>query len=178
MTRIMYDAVTPGNIPANATMVAGYVDGIYANLTQLAARFPGATIVTIAVHWTTRAQVLDVESGDATPAQAVQWLTQTMRDVANARLTLYCNTGAWPSVRAAIQAAGIAEPNYWVARYDGDPTIPAGAIAKQYIGDYHGYDQSVVADYWPGVDAAPAPAPAPTATPVVADRRRLDEEVR
>lgn len=174
MTRTMYDAVNPANIPDGAQMVAGYADGWYANLAELAARFPHATVVSIAVRWTTRAQVLDVETGDATPAQAVLWLTQTMRDVDNARLTLYCGMDGWAAVRAAIQSAGLAEPQYWVARYDGDPTIPAGAVAKQHIGDYHGYDQSAVADYWPGVDPAPAPRPAL----LVVDRRRLDEEVR
>lgn len=175
MTRIMYDAVTPGNIPAGAQLVAGYADGIYANLPELRARFPHATVVEIAVHWTTRAHVLDVEPGDATPAQAVQWLTQTMRDVDTARLTLYCGTDRWPAVRAAVQAAGIGQPQYWVAQYDGDPTIPAGAVAKQHVGDFHGYDQSSVADYWPGVD----PPPPVSVTKVPAgDRRRLDEEVR
>ena len=160
MTRFMYDAVTPQNIPAGVSMVAGYADGLYANMGTLAARFPHAVRVSIAVRWTTRAQVLDVETGDATPAQAVQWCTQTMSDKPNRELTVYCNMDAWPSVRAAFRAAGVTEPNYWVARYDNDPTIPAGAIAKQYQGDTHGYDKSVVADYWPGVDSAPAPGPA------------------
>lgn len=172
MTRYMYDSVNPSAIPSNATMVAGYADGLYANVPAMKARFPHATIVSIAVRWTTRAQVLDVETGDATPAQAVQWCTQTMADKSNHELTVYCNTSMWPSVRAAFKAAGVTEPNYWVAQYDNNPSIPAGAVAKQYIGDYNGYDRSVVADYWPGVDPAPAPAPAPF------DRRKLDEEVK
>jgi hypothetical protein len=172
MTRIMYDSVTPRNVPADAQMVAGYADGVYANLAELRARFPRATVVSIAVRWTTCAQVRDVENGDATPAQAVLWCTQTMAGVTSQHLTVYCNSSMWPAVRAAFQAAGVGEPNYWVAQYDGDPTIPAGAAAKQYLGDYHGYDQSSVADYWPGVDPAPAPALS------TVDRRRLDEEVR
>lgn len=159
MTRYMYDAVTPGNIPSSATMVAGYADGLYANMGAMAARFPHAIRVSIAVRWTTRAQVLDVESGDATPAQAVQWCTQTMADKSNKELTVYCGMDAWASVRAAFRSAGVTEPNYWVAAYDGNATVPAGAVAKQYLGDYNGYDKSVVADYWPGVDAAPAPQP-------------------
>ena len=158
MTRTMYDSVTPGNIPANANMVAGYVDGLYANLGAMASRFPHAVRVSIAVHWTTRAQVLDVEDGDATPAQAVQWCTQTMADKSNHELTVYCNMSVWSTVRAAFRSAGVTEPNYWVARYDNDPTIPVGAIAKQYQGDTHGYDVSSVAAYWPGVDPKPANA--------------------
>lgn len=156
MTRYMYDSVNPGHIPSSATMVAGYADGTYANLPALKARFPHATIVSIAVRWTTRAQVLDVETGNATPAQAVQWCTKTMADKSNRELTVYCSTSAWPGVRAAFTAAGVTEPNYWVAHYDGNETVPAGAVAKQFLGDYQGYDKSVVADYWPGVDSAPA----------------------
>ena len=162
MTRTMYDSVNPGHIPTNATMVAGYADGTYANIPAMKARFPHATIVSIAVKWTTRAQVLDVESGNASPAQAVQWCTQTMADKSNHELTVYCSVSDWPQVRAAFKTAGVTEPNYWVAAYDGNATVPAGAIAKQYLGDYQGYDKSVVADHWPGVDSAPAPSPQPS----------------
>lgn len=160
MPRTMYDSINPGAIPSDATMVAAYQDGLYANVGAMKARFPHATIATIAVRHTSRAHVLDVENGDATPAQAVQWLTQTMHDLDNGLLTVYCNMTVWPAVRAVIKAAGIKEPNWWVARYDNDPTLPPGAVAKQYVGDYNGYDKSVVADYWPGVDPAP-----PTGTP-------------
>ncbi len=174
--RYMYDAVTPSNIPSGAAMVAGYADGYYANMGEMAALFPHAIRVSIAVKWTTRAQVLDVENGDATPAQAVQWCTQTMSDRSNSELTVYCNTSTWPEVRAAFQGAHVTEPNYWVAAYDGVASIPAGAVAKQYLGDYNGYDKSIVADYWPGVDQTPAPTPPPAPKPF--DRRKLDEEVR
>lgn len=161
MTRTMYDSITPGNIPGSATMVAGYADGLYANIPAMKARFPHATVVSIAVKWTTRAQVLDVEAGDATPTQAVQWCTQTMADTSNHLLTVYCNTSEWPHVRAAFQNAGVTEPNYWVAQYDNDPTVPAGAVAKQFQGDTHGYDVSSVVAYWPGVDPAPKPSGTP-----------------
>jgi hypothetical protein len=150
----MYDSVTPGSIPASATMVAGYADGKYANLTAMRARFPHARVVSIAVRYTTRAQVLDVETGDATPAQAVLWCTQTMADTANGELTVYCNTSTWPQVRAAFKTAGVSEPQYWIAHYDNIAALPAGAIAKQYQ-NTAGWDRSVVADHWPGIDPDP-----------------------
>jgi hypothetical protein len=79
-----------------------------------------------------------------------------MRRAAGADPTIYCNASTWPAVRAAFAAANVAEPHYWIAKYDGDPTIPAGAVAKQYRGDVApGYDVSSVVDYWPGVDPAP-----------------------
>jgi hypothetical protein len=151
MSRSMYDAVTPRNIPANASMVAGYADGRYANLKEMAARFPHATRVSIAVHHTTKAQVLDVEPGDVTPEDAVKWCTQTMASTPNDHLTVYCSVSRWHEVREAFRRHQVHEPNYWVAHYDGVASIPAGAVAKQYL-NTSGFDKSVVADRWPGVD--------------------------
>lgn len=158
MTRTMYDGVTPSSIPTSATMVAGYVDGHYANLTALRKRFPEATLVQIAVSWKTRGHVLDVEKGDATPAEAVKWCTHTMADKANGELTVYCNTSMWPQVKAAFKSAGVTQPQYWIANWDGSPEIPAGAVAKQYR-NTPGYDVSAVAAHWPGVDSKSPPEP-------------------
>ncbi|GGU50919.1 hypothetical protein GCM10010211_14390 [Streptomyces albospinus] len=151
MTRIMYDAVTPKEIPSGATMVAGYADGTFANLKEMAARFPHATRVSIAVSHLTKAQVLDVEQGAASPDGAVLWCTQTMASTPNEDLTVYCSVSEQPAVRAAFRKAGVTEPNYWVAHFDGVATIPAGALAKQYE-NTPGFDKSVVADHWPGMD--------------------------
>lgn len=150
MTRIMYDAVTASNVPASATLVAGYGDGYYQNTAEFRARFPHATVVEIAVssHHNIGV-VLDVETGDATPAEAPPWVL--MRRAAGVDPTIYCNSSTWPSVRAAFKAAGVPEPHWWIAQYDGDPTIFPGAVAKQYA-DPGPYDLSSVAAYWPGVD--------------------------
>jgi hypothetical protein len=152
--RTMYDAVTAANIPRSAAIVAGYVDKIRLEPWSMADwdRFPTAVKVTIVKKTSTNdGHVLDVEIGDATPAEAPGWVK--MRRGAGADPTVYCNSSTWPAVRAAFAAAKVAEPHYWIARYDGDPTIPAGAVAKQYRGDVApGYDVSSVADYWPGVD--------------------------
>lgn len=177
MARTMYDGITVANLPATATMVAGYVDGLYSNIAALAARFPNATRVPIAVFPSTDdGIVLDVETGDATPAQAPGWVQ--MRRSHGVDPTVYCNSDTWPAVRQAFAAAGVPEPHYWIAAYDNNPTIPAGAVAKQYQST-DPWDASVVADYWPGIDSAPTPAPTPAPAPVPsASRRRLDEEVR
>lgn len=161
MTRRMYDAVTVPDIPAGATLVAGYADGSYANVPQLRSRFPHAEVATIAVAHTTRAMVADIERGDMTPETAVLWARDTMHDVANDLLTLYANTSTWPSVKAAFAAAGVSLPQWFAADYDGVAVLGPGQIAKQYV-DTGGYDMSVVADFWPGVDPAPAPPSPPT----------------
>lgn len=154
MTRTMYDAVTVGNVPSSATLVAGYGDGYYNNIAAFRARFPHATIVEIAVSSQHNlGVVLDVETGDATPAEAPGWVR--MRRAAGVDPTIYCNSSTWPSVRAAFTSAGVAEPHWWIAQYDGDPTLFPGTVAKQYT-DPGPYDLSSVAAYWPGVDPAPS----------------------
>lgn len=161
MTRTMYDSVTADSIPVSATMVAGYVDGRYANIPAMRTRFPHARIVEIAVfHTTDDGQVLDVETGDATPAQSVSWVQ--MRRRAGADPSVYCNTSVLPSVITEFKNAGVSQPHYWIAHWDNVATLPAGAVAKQYADSKmvgHEYDVSVVVDYWPGVDPKPIPAP-------------------
>jgi hypothetical protein len=173
VTRDFYDGITAARLPADAQMVGGYGDGLYKWSDADWARFSKATIrVRIVVFATTNdGQVLDVEPGNATPAESVDWVL--MRRQAGADPTVYMNTSTWSTVRAAFQARGVAEPHYWVAQYDGAATIPAGAVAKQYENNQTaGWDLSVVADYWPGVD--PKPQAAPTAP---SSRRENDMHV-
>lgn len=164
--RLMYDAVTPSNVPQNAQMVAGYIDGNYQSYAGLVALFPNAVHVPIAVHASTNnGVVLDVETGDATPDQAPGWVT--MRRSAGVDPTVYCSLSVWSAVRGAFINQGVAEPHYWIAAYPGiGSALYDGAVAHQYQ-DYNNlYDLSVVADYWPGVDgSAPVPGPAPTPHP-------------
>jgi hypothetical protein len=159
--RTMIDAVTPANIPADAQVVGGYLNGPYAWSPADWARFPHAVHVGISVRASfTQGHVLDVEIGDATPAESVGWVLA--RRAAGADPSVYCNASTWPLVQAAFHARGVAEPHYWIAKYDGIASLPAGAVAKQHSGDVPpGIDISVVADYWPGVDA-PASNPGPS----------------
>ena len=160
--RVMYDAVTPSNIPAEAQMVAGYVDGRYAWSSADWARFPGAVKVKIAVFPSTNdGHVLDVERGNATPAEAPGWVLK--RRAAGVDPTVYCSATAWPTVRAAFAAAHVPEPHWWIAAYPGIGAILyPGTVAHQYA-DQGLCDLSVVADYWPGVDKAPSTTTSPGA---------------
>lgn len=163
MTRLMYDGVTPASVPPGAALYAGYVNGKWQSYAGLVARFPTAKHVTICVNATGTARVLDVESGDATPEQAPGWC-EDQRRAGEPYPVVYVGEDNWPSVRSEFGVQAVAEPLYWVAAYVDDPSqvpaIPAGAIALQYF-DYGGYDASVVADYWPGVDPAPIPPALP-----------------
>jgi hypothetical protein len=153
--RYLYDSTNIQDDPASAHLVAYYIDGEYAtSAAALRTRFPTAILVPISAVGTNAGVVGDVEPGCMTINQGVQWVKT--RRAMGVDPTIYCNElNGWSSVRAAFRAAGVAEPHYWVADYDGIAVLPAGAVAKQYANPTltHGhFDLSVVADYWPGVD--------------------------
>lgn len=155
MTRALFDSTNIYDIPTTAPMVGYYVDGIYAvSAATVRARFPNAVLVGISAVGTDNGIVGDVEPGCMSPQQAVQWVRY--RRLANADPTIYCNeTYGWTLVRSAFRAAGVPEPHYWCANYDGVAALRPGEVARQYANPTltHGhYDLSVVADYWPGVD--------------------------
>lgn len=167
MPRLMFDGITPSSVPAGAAIYAGYIGGNWPSFTGLAAKYPTALHVSIAVNASETARALDVEKGDATPAQAPGW-AEDQRKTGQPHPIIYCNTSTWPQVRAEFAAQHVAPPLYWVAEYVTDPTrppaIPAGAIGIQFF-DYGGYDASIMADYIPGLD--PTPTPTPPAHPPV-----------
>jgi hypothetical protein len=161
MPRTMFDAITPSLIPDGPPMVAGYVNGSWPSHAELLTRFPAAVHVSIAVNTTADAQVLDCETGDATPDECPGWAArQTARGQTP---TIYCNVSTWPAVVAAFTAQGVPVPLWWAAQYDDTARMYPGAVAKQHT-NTPGYDVSIVADHWPGVDPAPTPAPAPPVT--------------
>jgi hypothetical protein len=156
-TMTMYDGVNPDTVPAGAAIYAGYVDGEWQSYDALVSEYPSALHVSICVTSADSARVLDVETGDATPDEAPAWASR-QRAGGNPYPVVYMDESNWPSVQSAFSDQGVAAPLYWVAAYVSDPTdvptIPDGAIALQYY-DYGGYDASVAADYWPGLDPAP-----------------------
>jgi hypothetical protein len=159
--RIFYDGVDAKKLPRDAAGVCGYVDGNYAWSKSDWALFPNAVKVRIAVFADTNdGHVLDVEPGNATPAESVDWVL--MRRKAGVDPTVYMNTSTWKEVIAAFRNRKVAEPHYWVAQYDNVKIVPAGAIAKQYYNNNAlGFDLSVVPGIWPGVEPVPQPPVTP-----------------
>ena len=149
--RIMYDSITAADIPANAVMVAGYIDGNWAWAPQDWNRWPESTVklritVSAAVN---DGHILDVEQGDATPDQCPGWIK--MRQAAGlARPTIYCSKSVVPSVQAACKGLTY---DIWDADYTQGykPRVDAGCVATQFIdppasGGH--YDLSQVLDTW------------------------------
>lgn len=154
--RIMYDACNPAHIPRSAQLVAGYIYGNCAWGATWWHAFPNARVVRIATIQTINdGQVLDVERSDATPDQAPGWCARARQRGQDP--TVYTSASNWAACRAAFALHGVPEPHWWIAHYGVQPVLPAGAVALQYINEQPpGCDSSVVADYWPGVDPAPA----------------------
>lgn len=146
--------------------------------------FPNAKFVPITVFPTDdKGLIFDGPPDNATWPQVVDWVV--LRRRSGAIVTVYTDGDQWSTGKAAFAARGVAEPLWWIATWNGQQTIPAGAIGHQYAGDASGgFDQSIVADYWPGVDAAPspkppppAPKPAPQPAPSPAPTSAEDEEM-
>jgi hypothetical protein len=155
--RTMYDDIRAANIPADAPMVAGYIDTIVIPQWSDAewARFPNVPHVEIVKKPTTIAgHVADCEKGDFGIADCAPWI-EAMRAKYGFNPTIYCSLNIWSAVQNAIQAYSTQHPNYWVAHYDNVLELPTlngiTAVAKQHTSTKL-YDLSCVADYWEGVD--------------------------
>jgi hypothetical protein len=163
--RTMFDSTTPSDCPAGGDLYLYYCDGLYATTeAAVLALFPNAIPVPVSAIGTNAGVVGDCEPGCMTPAQLVDWVL--MRRAAGLDPTGYVNElKGWPGAKAAFAVRGVPEPHWGVADYDGDPTIPPGAVFKQFRGSFRTppagtgahYDQSSVVDHWPGVDGVYGP---------------------
>lgn len=156
---LMFDAITPANIPADAVEVAGYVDGKFVWSDADWARFTLATLKLriTAIPMNLDADVCDCENGDYTPSQAAQW--------AKGRLTLgkrpiiYCNLSTWNTVKWELSLAGISvgQVDFWIAHYTQVEHLEPGSAATQYA-DPGPVDLSETAPGWTA-DQTPSPQP-------------------
>lgn len=121
----MYDSTTPAkSIPKRARAVAGYVDGRWPTFYSLASLFPHALRVSIAVFATAGADFLDIEAGNAKPAQAPGWVNR-QRAAHNPRPGVYSSLDGMISTLAELEHAGIKreEVKVWIAHPTGKPHI-------------------------------------------------------
>ena len=157
----IFDAVDVPAIPADAQTILAYIDGGYVTYAAVKARFPNARILTVTTNGKNRADICDVESGDATPAIAA----------AGVRAGLYPTVYSALSTRGALTAAlwGL-EWNWYAADPTGVPHIVPGSVATQYAWPGYGspgnYDISLAEDAWLN-PPAPPPPPTPQETDVL-----------
>jgi hypothetical protein len=173
MTRLMRDSTTLADDPVAGTGIVGaYTNGLYRVLLQdVVARFGAVPVAWIDVNGSdVYADVLDVETGDATPAGAVVWVKAKLLTKPVYPPVIYCNRATLTPLFNAMGAAGLHVVTHfrlWIATLDGTKLVPdmTGVTAVQYAGEPqtgHHYDESIVYD---GAWKAPAPAPKPAPVP-------------
>lgn len=129
---VMFDSVTLSEIPDSAPAVAGYTGGKWPTYRDLAARFPRAKHLSIAVSSREDADVLDIEPGNAQPADAPEWVRRQLarrrngaRNYNVARPVVYASASEMAAVLAALEGAGIDRDRVlvWTAHYNYRPHI-------------------------------------------------------
>jgi hypothetical protein len=163
-----YDSTTPSQIPADAPIVAGYIDGLYAWKPADWARFSGQH-VTITVFGAAGAQVADVERGDLTPQQGADWARREL--AAGRRPTIYSDRSTWPTV-VGLLGAEARLVSWWAADPTGTPHLVPGSACTQYAWNQLGQtggknvDISVTNGVWPGTITPVPPTPSAPKKPV------------
>jgi hypothetical protein len=149
-----YDSTDPADIPDHAALIFAYIDGRYATNANVArALHPKAIIKTITSEHTAGADIIDCETGLATPSTAAGWARSEHQ--AGRHPTIYCNHATWDAVKNAVRAAGVTgKVDYWIAAYPGiGPELYPGTVAHQYLGSPEGgspghFDVSVADPDW------------------------------
>lgn len=167
MPRLCYDSIALANLPPGGTLYAGYDDGAWPDADAIAHAFPGATVIRVTVNpLDNEGDCLDVEKGDATPADAPMWVARR-RIAGHIGPLVYCSESLWPQVVHEFSAQKVEGPDYWIAGYPG--SVGAGNLYPGSVGHQYGqggngaYDVSIFVDYLPGIDPAPA---APVSYPI------------
>jgi hypothetical protein len=155
--RIFRDSVTPSAIPLGGISgVMGYANGLFRWTGEQAERFTaaGLQVAHIDVNGSAPglAAILDVETGDAGPAQAPDWIRK--RNAFRGDATIYCNLSTLPAVLAATSRV-TSSWWLWLAHFTGHPHIPHVNVPPNVrimgcqFASFENYDEScIVADNW------------------------------
>lgn len=133
--REMYDSVNIPAIPKDKT-VATYVNGSYAQ--PQAGTHTKNPVLWIDTNGSApgKAQVLDVEPGDATPASAADWAKTRLEASPGAHTVIYTMTSQWDAARTALKAkltpAQYKQVKWWIADPTGTRHDLKGADAVQW----------------------------------------------
>jgi hypothetical protein len=129
----MYDSVTPGAIPASQP-AAVYADGAYAaSSSEMSGHHSVLWIDTNGSD--PNANVLDVEPGDATPAESAQWVQAHLSKQPHSTAIIYTMRSDWSAVQDAVGGLPSWEQShvrYWIADPTGVPHVVPGSSATQW----------------------------------------------
>ena len=152
----IYDSVVVADLPADPNaMYLGYVDGDWPNFQAVQARFPKNRVLSVMTSGFHKADICDVENGDATPQIAAAGVRQGLYD------TVY---SADAGLEALVTALAGLEWHWFCADWTGSEHLIGGSVATQWAAPGYGspgnYDISVTNGQWP--DPPPAPPVAGT----------------
>jgi hypothetical protein len=128
----IYDSVTPTSIPAGQAE-AVYADGAYQASSAQTAGHKTMWIDTNGSN--TRANALDVEPGDATPAGAATWVSAKLAKDPGSTAIVYTFKSDWSQTQSDIDALPSwmhSHVKYWIADPTGSRHILPGAAATQW----------------------------------------------
>lgn len=164
-TGSMFDTITLASLPHGPFALAGYTSGHWPTYLPLRRAFAKAHTISIAVSASFHADCLDVEPGDATPAQAPGWVKA---DIAAGfkRPCIYSSFWMFVNqVRPLLAKAGIARSSVfeWDADYTSVPHIDASFDATQWTDRALGrnLDESMVELRFLSIASPPYVAPRP-----------------
>lgn len=150
-------------VAAQFDLLAGYDDGAWPDAQAITQAFPGKTVVRITTSAADdQGDMLDVEQGDASPADAPGWV-QRRRAAGHLGPLVYGPESSRAAIVAAFNQDEVPLPGLWIAAYPGvgKKLQQPGDVGHQWANfQAQGYDASVVVDYLPGIDPPPfAPNP-------------------
>lgn len=165
-TTVMFDTVTLETIPARPFALGGYTSGLFPTYLPLRRAFPHAHTISIAVTTAHHADCLDVEPGDAEPAQAGPWARADLA-AGFSKPCLYSDLAEMPAVKQSL--AAWLGPNWrqrvllWLAWYRFRPGLVPGYDAVQWTDRALGrnLDQSTVAFPFLAIAQPPYQRPTP-----------------
>lgn len=146
----MYDTTTPDQIPSNAQIVAGYINGKWAWTAEQWGMFPFAKLVRITVDPTVNdGDVYDCEPGNRSadpnvwPQQAAAWVHARLS--AGIVPVIYCSRSDWPVLRGTVDG----QCQWWIANPHTTAVAIPGAVAVQYAwpGDPDAQSRNVDVSY-------------------------------
>lgn len=149
----VYDSVTVEAMPADPNAIyLGYVDGMWPTYAAVKARFPHNVVLSVTTTGFTKADICDVEQGDATPEIAAAGLQNGLYH------TIYSDRSTLPTL---VKTIGHLQWQWFCADWTGVPHLVPGSVATQYAdppSSGGNYDISITDGTWPN---PPAPAPVP-----------------
>jgi hypothetical protein len=139
----MYDSTTATDIPPDADMVMGYVDGAWPNwfeVRQLFSHLSPHHTPTVATSPLHDADILDVEPGNFqingsdgfSLSEVSKWVNRQRKIKPHQAPVVYVSLAFVDVVKESLRKDGVDFPQWFIADWTGIPHLVLGSVATQY----------------------------------------------